>query len=136
MTGPLYTLGLSEIPAWAPRDSVSTIAEPLRFSKNTFLDEGRFPCECKRADICPVFKKADTEDPSNYRPIIITAALSKIYEKVIRELIREYLNKNKLLSQVQFGFRKIFSATGATLYATEKILKEIDCNQIVKAAFL
>ena len=48
----------------------------------------------------------------------------------------EYLNKNKLLSQVQFGFRKNFSATDALVYATEKIRKEIDCNLIVTAAFL
>ena len=81
-------------------------------------------------------KKGDTEDPSNYRPISITAAISKIFEKVIREQIMEYLNKNKLLSQVQFGFRKNFSATDALVYATEKIRKEIDCNQIVTAAFL
>ena len=101
-----------------------------------FLDESRFPSECKRADVCPVFKQGDTEDPYNNRPISITAAISKIFEKVIREQIMEYLNKNKLLSQVQFGFRKNFAATDALVYATEKIRKEIDCNQIVTAAFL
>ena len=51
-----------------------------------------------------------------------------MFEKVIREQIMEYLNKNKLLSQVHFGFRKNFSATDALVYATEKIRKEIDCN--------
>ena len=122
--------------AWALRDSISTIAEPLCFLINAFLDEGRFPSECKRADVYPVFKKGDTEDPSNYRPISITAAISKIFEKVIREQIMEYLNENKLLSQVQFGSRKNFSATDALVYATEKLRKEIDCNQIVTAAFL
>ena len=44
----------------------------------------------------------------------------------------EYLNKNKLLSQVQFGFRKNFSATDALVYATEELGKEIDCNQLVQ----
>ena len=129
-------LGPSEIPAWVPKDSISRIAEPLCFLINAFLDEGRFPSECKRADVCPVFKTGDTEDPSNYRPISITAAISKIFEKVIREQIMEYLKENKLLSQVQFDFRKIFSATDALVYATEKIRKEIDCNQFVTAAFL
>ena len=133
---PCKPVGPSEIPAWALKDSISTIAEPLCFLINAFLDEGRFPNECKRADVCPVFKKGDTEDPSNYRPISITAAISKIFEKVIREQIMEYLNKNKLLSQVQFGFRKNFSATDALVNAMEKIREEIDCNQIVTAAFL
>ena len=53
-----------------------------------FLDEGRFPSECKRAHVCPIYKKGDTEDPNNYRPISITA----IFEEVIREQIVEYLN--------------------------------------------
>ena len=65
-------------------------------------------------------QKGDTEDPNNYRPISITPVISKSFEKIIREQIMEYLNKNKLLSQVQFGFRKRFSATDALDYATEK----------------
>ena len=90
---------------------------------NAFLHEGRFPSECKRADVCPTFKKGDTEDPNNYRRISITPAISKNFEKVIREQIMEYLNKDKLLSQVQFGFRKLFSATDALVDAMKKIRK-------------
>ena len=122
---PCIPLGPSETPASVLKDSISTIAEPLCFLINAFLDEGRFPSECKRADVCPVFKQGDTEDPSNYRPISKTAAISKVFEKAIREQIIQYSNKNNLLSQVQFGFRKNFSATDALVYATEKIRKEI-----------
>ena len=48
---PCKPLGPVEIPAWALTDSISTIAEPLCFLINAFLDEGRFPSECKRADV-------------------------------------------------------------------------------------
>ena len=116
-------LGPSETPAWVLKDSISTIAESLCFLINAFLYEGRFPSECKGADVCPVIKKVVTEDPNNYRPISITAAISKTFKKVIREQIMEYLNKNKLLSQTQFGLRKSFSAADALVYATEKIKK-------------
>ena len=60
---------------------------------NVPLDEGRFPSECKRADVCPVFEKGDTKHPSTYRPIFITAAMWKTFEKVIREQIMEYIKK-------------------------------------------
>ena len=103
---PCKPLGPSEIPAWALKDSISAINKPLCFLTKAFLDEGRFPSECKKANHCPVFKEGDTEDPYNYRPIYITAAKSNIFEKVIREHLRENLNKNQLLSQVQFRFRK------------------------------
>ena len=101
-------LGPSEIPAWVLKDSISTIAEPLCFLIIAFLDEGRFPSECERADVCPVFKQGETEDPSNYRLISITAAISKVLEKVIWKQIIQNSNINNLLSQVQFGFRKNF----------------------------
>ena len=74
-------LGPSNIPAWALKDSISVIAEPLCFLINTFLNDGKFPSDLKQAHVCPIFKKGDTEDPNNYRPISIIAALSKVYEK-------------------------------------------------------
>ena len=40
-----------------------------------------FRSDPQKAHICPIFKKHDTEDPNNYRPI--TAALFKVFEKVI-----------------------------------------------------
>ena len=129
-------LGPSNIPAWALKDSISVIAEPLCFLINAFLNEGKFPSDLKQAHICPIFKKGDTEDPNNYRPISITAALSKVFEKVIREQITNYIDNNKLFSPVQFGFRKNISTTDALVFTTEKIRKEIDNNHFVVAAFL
>ena len=78
-------LGPSIIPAWALKNSLSVIAEPFCFLINAFLQEGKFPGDLTQAHICPIFIKGDTEDPNNYRPISITAALSKVFEKAIRE---------------------------------------------------
>ena len=112
------------------------IAEPLCFLINAFLNEGKFPSDLKQAHVCPIFKKGDTEDPNNYRPISITSALSKIFEKVIREQSTNYIDNNKRFSPVQFGFRKNISTTDALVFTTEKIKKEIDNNHFVAAAFL
>ena len=114
------SLGTSNIPAWALKDSISVITEPLCFLINAFLNEGKFPSDLKQAHVCPIFKKGDTEDPNNYRPISITAALSKVFEEVIREHITNYINNNKLFSPVQFGFRKNISTTDALVFTTEK----------------
>ena len=129
-------LGPSNIPAWALKDSISVIAEPLCFLINAFLNEGKFPSDLKQAHVCPIFKKGDTEDPNNYRPISITATLSKVFEKVICEQITNYIDINKLFSPVQFGFRKNISTIDALVFTTEKIRKEIDNNHFVAAAFL
>ena len=117
-------LGPSNTPAWALKDSMNVIAEPLCFMINAFLEEGRFPNHLKQAYVTPIFKNGDTEEPKNYRPISITSALSKVFEKVIREQITDYLNKNNILSNLQFGFRSKYSTTDAPVLATKTIRKK------------
>ena len=48
----------------------------------------------------------------------------------------EYLDKSRIFSSLQFGFRKQLSTTDALLYATEKVRKKIDANENVTAAFI
>ena len=129
-------LGPSNIPAWALKDCLNIIAEPLTYLINAFIEEGRFPNHLKRAHVVPIYKNGDTEEPNNYRPISITSAISKIFEKVIRNQMVEYLNKHNYLSPIQFGFRAKFSTTDALLYATENIRSDINNNKMVAAAFL
>ena len=129
-------LGPSSIPAWALKDCLNVIAEPLCFMINSFLDLGEFPNHLKQAFVVPIYKKGDIEEPKNYRPISITSALSKIFETVLKDQIVEFLNKNNLLSYSQFGFRSHFSSADALLFATETIRKQIDEKNIVAAAFL
>ena len=129
-------LGPSNIPAWALKDSLNVIAEPLTFLINAFLEQGKFPNHLKRAHVVPIYKNGDAEEPNNYRPISITSALSKVFEKLICNQILEHLERNNLLSQIQFGFRAKYSTTDALLYATEKIRSDIDNNKMVAAAFL
>ena len=78
------------MPAWALKDCLNILAEPLCDLANTFIQEGRFPNHLKQAYVIPIHKKGDCEDPNNYRPISITAALAKIFEKVLREQMSNY----------------------------------------------
>ena len=128
--------GPSNIPAWVLKNSISVIAEPLCFLIIAFLNEGKFPSDLKQAHVCQIVKKSDTEDPNNYRPISITSASSKVFEKVIRDQITYYIDNNKLFSPLKFGFRKNISKTDAMVSTTEKIRKEIDNNHFVAGAFL
>ena len=117
-------------------DYLRYLAEPLCDLVNTFIQEGRFPNHLEQAYVIPIYKKGDCEDPNNYRPISITAALAKIFKKVLREQMSNYLESNKLLTQRRFGCRSIYSTTDALLYATENIRKKLDNNESTAAAFI
>ena len=116
-------LGPSNIPAWALKDCLNLLAEPLCFMINAFIEEGKFPEHLKQAHVIPIYKKGDNEDPDNYRPISITSSLAKVFEQILREQMNEYLERNNLLGPLQFGFRAKYSTTDALLYATENITR-------------
>ena len=95
-----------------------------------------FPNELKRAQIVPLYKKDDPEEPNNYRPISITPCFSKIIETILRDQICQHLHDNKLLSKNHYGFRKKFSTIDSLLFCTEFIRNKTDINNFVTAAFL
>ena len=108
-------LGRSNIPAWALKDCIKIIAEPLTFSINSLLYEGCFPNHLKEAHVIPVFKNGVVEDPINYRPISISSALTKVFEKVISEQINDYLRLNvditNFVAAAMLDLSKAFDST-------------------------
>ena len=50
---------------------------------NLIACEAHFPTKWKVADIVPIYKDSDNQDASNYRPISLLSAVSKLLEKLI-----------------------------------------------------
>ena len=128
--------GPSSIPAWALKDAASELVPQLSFMKNQSTKELIFPKSLKKAILIPLFKKGDTEDPDNYRPISLTPCISKIFETLLRDQIVDYLWCEKLITKTQYGFRKRFSTTDAITYCTEFIRSETDKSKYVSAGLL
>ena len=88
-----------------------------------------FPDQLRTSLIVPVYKKKGEKNcVKNYRPISILSATSKLLEKIICNQLVNYFEKNKLLSDCQFGFRQKRSTTGQMLQCT-KIWTEILCKK-------
>ena len=58
---------------------------------------------------------------SNYRPIFLLPAFSKVFEKVLYERIYQHLINNNILVDEQFGFR----TKSTTMAATFNLINEI-----------
>ena len=74
---------------------------------------GVFPQALKIAKVVPIFKKGDRTKVNNYRPISILPVFSKIIEKIMKNQITVYFERNFLFSEVQFGFRNNKSSQAA-----------------------
>ncbi len=82
----------------------STLAMPLSLVFKLSLDNAQLPKLWKSANVTPIFKKGDTNDPLNYRPVSLTSIPCKILEGLIREKIMSHLKENNLITKHQHGF--------------------------------
>ena len=62
----------------------------------------------------------------NYRPISLISVLAKIFERLLSDRLNAYLDKHKVLSNKQYGFRKNRSTTDALDRLTELIEAAMD----------
>ena len=73
---------------------------------------GKLPTSWCTSTAIPVPKPGkDTSDPSNYRPVALTSCICKVMERMINSRLVWYLERNKLISPMQCGFRKQRSTT-------------------------
>ena len=105
------------------KDIISPIISDLF---NLCVIKGVFPDCLKVSEIIPVFKKGDKNNPTNYRPISLLSQFNKIIEKMLFNRLYTYLDKKKLISDNQFGFRPNFSTNFAISTLYDMIIKNID----------
>ena len=86
--------------------TMKTVCPVLVKLFNLCMSKGVFPDDLKVASIVSLYKDDEKKDPSNYRPISLLPQFGKLFEKVIEKRLVKYLDKNKIITHNQFGFRK------------------------------
>ena len=69
---------------------------------NLCISSETFPEKLKTSIISPIFKKNETTDIINYRPISILPQISKILERIIYNRLSDFITKNNIINQNQF----------------------------------
>ena len=67
----------------------------------------------------------DHFDPTNYRSIALTSCVCKLLEKMINNRLQQYMENNKLLTNVQCGFRKSRSTADYLIILDTYIRREM-----------
>jgi hypothetical protein len=93
---------------------------------NLCFKTGVFPKALKRSVITPVYKRGDKTDVSNFRPISVLTAITRIIEKLINIRVTNYLTKHHIISNYQYGFRRGVSTQDAVLDLTSNIVESVD----------
>ena len=80
------------------------IVKPLSIIFNNLLNIYSILKDWKLANAMPIFIKRSKTDANNYRPISVTAQISRIVIMLIRDQIQNYLQNKNLIQSDQYGF--------------------------------
>lgn len=94
------------------------------------------PLAWKESIVTPVHKTGNTKLLTNYRPISLISNFSKIFEKCLKTRLNDFLSKNKIISNKQFGFRQNMSTDNATMELIGNIICGLNENKKCLAVFL
>ena len=99
----------------------------LIFQKS--LDTGRLPSIWKKANVSPIFKKGDKTEPANYRPISLTCVLCNVLEHVVASGISKHFTEQKILSELQHGFREKKSCETQFVMLVDELSKSMQSGK-------
>lgn len=105
------------------RRVIHPLAKVLTCLVNHSFLQGHFPNILKLNKIIPIFKKGDTKDVGNYRPVALLSVFSKLFEYCFLSRLESFLDGNKVLSKFQFGFRKNRSTINAIYHFHQKLIE-------------
>jgi len=101
-----HSSGIDGISSILLKSIIKNISTILSHIFNLSINSGIVPTKLKIAKVTPIFKSGDSHDFSNYRPISILPAISKLLEKVIYNRIYNFISTHNILTPYQFGFRQ------------------------------
>jgi hypothetical protein len=119
---------------------LKTIAAQISPTYTTFfqasVNQGHLPKSWKDANVVPIYKKGDRSKAANYRPVSLTSVSCKILEHILCSNIMKHLDKHKILTDAQHGFRRNRSCESQLILTVNDLAKSIDDNKQVDLILL
>ena len=84
---------------------------------------GVIPSVLKTTKVVPVFQKDSKLDYNNYRQTSLLSDSEKITEKRMYKRLHTFLSNNNIIYNLQFGFRKQYSTSHASINIIDNIRK-------------
>ena len=128
-------VGPNNIPTTILKDYKSEFSKPLSGMINTSFTTGNSPVPLKWQMLFLFIRKVRSCN-NYYWPLSLFSKISKIFEKMMHIRLTSFLNKNKVLSRFQFGFRNKHSTNHALISLTEMIWSALVNDQFACGVFI
>ena len=101
---------------------------------NQCITRSVFPSNMKNAELSPLYKREDQLNKVNYRPVSLLTVISKIYESVMFDQVRDYFGS--IFEDLLCAFRKKYSCQSTLIKAIDDWKVSLDRNQMIGAVFM
>ena len=88
--------GCDNISSKLLKELANVLGGPISILINKSMESGIVPKSMKTAKVIPIFKSKDKTIFTNYRPISLLPALSKVLEKVIHKRVYYFLQSKDI----------------------------------------
>ena len=117
-------------------NSMESIALAMAEIFNSMIRSSIFPDDLKMAKVIPLYKSGDFSLFTNYRPISLLPAFSKVFERLICNRLHSFLEKYNIPFTSQYGFHKQSSIEHATLELIYSVVNALNDKHYALAVFI
>ncbi|XP_055590358.1 uncharacterized protein LOC129742482 [Uranotaenia lowii] len=125
--------GQDGIPACVLKKCRTLLVEPLTRIFNQSLEQQKFPTIWKKSFMSPVHNEGDKQDVVNYRGVTSLAACSKVFERIVDDVM--FSACRNWISENQHGFFPKRSVTSNLMLFTSLCISNMDGGKQIDAIY-
>ncbi|KAK4832398.1 hypothetical protein QYF61_022533 [Mycteria americana] len=130
------SMGPDEIHPRVLKELADVLTKPLSILYQQSWLTGEVPADWRLANVTPIDKKGQKEDPGNYRPVSLTSVPGKLMEQIIPRAITRHVENNQGIKPSQHGFRKGRSCFTNLISFYDKVTHLVDEGKAVDVVYL
>ncbi|GAB0175572.1 mitochondrial enolase superfamily member 1 [Grus japonensis] len=130
------SMGLDGIHPRVLRELVEVLTKSLSIIYQQSWLTGEVPVGWTLANVTPINKKGQNEDPGNYRPESLASMLERVMEQIILNAITWHVQDNQVIRPSQHGFMKGRSCLTNLISFYDKVTHLVDEGKAVDVVYL
>ncbi|KAK4805322.1 hypothetical protein QYF61_018185 [Mycteria americana] len=118
------------------RELAEALTKPLSILYQQSWLTREVPVDWRLANVMPIYKKGQKEDPGNYRPVSLTSVTGKVMEQIILSAITWHIQDNQVTRPSEHGFMKGRSCFTNLISFYDKVTCLVDEGKAVDVVYL
>ena len=128
--------GPDKFPVLILKECGLTLAPVITQLWRSSLDSGEIAAKFKSQSVIPLFKKGRRSLAVNYRPVSLTSHLIKLFERVLRAKLVDFIEAKDIIHHDQHGFQARKSCLTQLLHHVEDIMNDLNADENADVLYL